>query len=108
MNLAELLKLKFPLADFMSDIILCDHGLGKGVEIQKWSLDGVPRPSISTLAQWRTEVRFAYRTQLALNARVYPDIRDQLDMLYHDKINGTDNWVLTVAAIKEAHPKPLI
>jgi hypothetical protein len=37
--------------------------------------------------------------------RVYPTIEDQLDMLYWDKVNGTDNWRNTIAAVKAAHPK---
>jgi len=36
---------------------------------------------------------------------VYPDIREQLDMLYWDKVNGTDNWTQTIQAIKEKYPK---
>lgn len=36
----------------------------------------------------------------------YPALADQLDMLYHDQINGTTVWKNTIAAVKAAHPKP--
>lgn len=39
-------------------------------------------------------------------ADVYPPIGDQLDMQYHDLIDGTTTWKDHVAAVKAAHPKP--
>jgi hypothetical protein len=38
-------------------------------------------------------------------AKEYPAITDQLDMLYHDKINGTDNWQQAIQAVKDKYPK---
>jgi hypothetical protein len=38
-------------------------------------------------------------------ARAYPKVQDQLDMLYWDKINGTDTWLDSITAIKEQIPK---
>lgn len=35
----------------------------------------------------------------------YPEIVDQLDMIYWDMINGTQNWVSTISEIKEKYPK---
>jgi hypothetical protein len=35
----------------------------------------------------------------------YPNIEEQLDMLYWDKINGTDNWVSSIQKIKQKYPK---
>ena len=37
---------------------------------------------------------------------IYPDIGDQLDMLFHDKKDGTTTWEDAVQAVKDAHPKP--
>ena len=37
---------------------------------------------------------------------VYPDIGDQLDMLWHDKKDGTTTWEDAIQAVKDAHPKP--
>ena len=36
----------------------------------------------------------------------YPSTTDQLDMLYHDKINGTTTWEDAITAVKTANPKP--
>lgn len=35
----------------------------------------------------------------------YPPISDQLDMLYHDRINNTDTWMEAVQAVKNKYPK---
>ena len=35
----------------------------------------------------------------------YPTIAEQLDMLYWDKINGTNIWLDTISEIKNKYPK---
>ena len=35
----------------------------------------------------------------------YPSIEEQLDMIYWDKINGTDSWVKKITEIKNKYPK---
>lgn len=40
-----------------------------------------------------------------LRAAKYPSIQDQLDMQFHDKINGTNIWQDTIQAIKDSIPK---
>lgn len=39
-----------------------------------------------------------------LRKKEYPDIREQLDMIYWDKINGTNNWEKTITAVKTKFP----
>ena len=36
----------------------------------------------------------------------YPTWKDQLDMLWHDKKDGTTTWEDAIQAVKDAHPKP--
>lgn len=36
----------------------------------------------------------------------YPSIGDQLDMIYHDKMNGTNMWSDLITSIKNQYPKP--
>ena len=36
----------------------------------------------------------------------YGSTGDQLDMQYHDAVDGTTTWKDHVAAVKAAHPKP--
>jgi hypothetical protein len=35
----------------------------------------------------------------------YPSIEDQLDMLYWDKVNNTNNWQTTISDVKTKYPK---
>lgn len=45
-------------------------------------------------------------TYRELRAAEYPAIGDQLDMIYWDKVNGSNIWMETIAAIKAKYPKP--
>lgn len=44
-----------------------------------------------------------YKYQRALE---YPSLVDQLDMQYHDAINGTTTWQDAINAVKAKYPKP--
>ena len=39
-------------------------------------------------------------------ASAYPSIQEQLDMQYHDAVNGTNKWQEAVAKVKTDNPKP--
>lgn len=39
-------------------------------------------------------------------AAEYPPLAEQLDMLYWDRVNGTNVWAETVANVKAKYPKP--
>jgi len=45
------------------------------------------------------------KNYVAMRVAEYPTITDQLDMIYWDKINGTNVWCDTISAIKEKYPK---
>jgi len=36
---------------------------------------------------------------------IYPSWQDQMDMQYHDLVDGTTTWQDAVQAVKDAHPK---
>ncbi len=36
---------------------------------------------------------------------VYPPIEDQLDMIYHDQVNGTTTFKDAIKVVKDANPK---
>ena len=38
--------------------------------------------------------------------RKYPEITEQLDMIYWDKKNGTKKWEEAIDKVKADHPKP--
>ena len=52
-------------------------------------------------AAWDTE-NAAYRLNRAAE---YPSIGDQLDMQYHDAVNGTTTWQDAIAAVKSKYAK---
>jgi|TARA_B110000908_G_C10124899_1_gene389389 hypothetical protein len=37
--------------------------------------------------------------------QAYPSIEEQLDMQFHDSVNGTTTWKDTIQAIKDDNPK---
>ena len=39
-------------------------------------------------------------------ASQYPSIQDQLDMQYHDLVDGTTTWKDSIAKVKADNPKP--
>jgi len=39
-------------------------------------------------------------------AVAYPSIQDQLDMQYHDTVDGTTTWKDALATVKSDNPKP--
>lgn len=39
-------------------------------------------------------------------AKVYPSWQDQMDMQYHDQVNGTTTWADAIAKVKSDFPKP--
>lgn len=104
MNLYDILSLKFPQATFLYDIQLSQSDDGS-IYISGWNMEA-PRPSQADLDAWALELDLAYRQKKAVEARQYPSVGAQLDMIYHDKMNDTDTWAEMIMAIKEAHPKP--
>lgn len=61
--------------------------------------DGTPFTAEQRLAH------FEFLKNQHVYKRQYPDIKDQLDMIYWDQVNGTTNFKETIDAIKAAHPK---
>jgi hypothetical protein len=57
------------------------------------------------IAEWNATQYVRDRTD-PRNINGYPTITDQLDMMWHDKKDGTTTWEDTIKAVKDAHPKP--
>ena len=51
------------------------------------------------------EVPEVKRTYAEKRAIAYPSIPEQLDMIYWDKVNGTNLWQEKIAQIKAKYPK---
>lgn len=81
MNIAEILQLKFPNANFFNDIGLRDQG--NGIEIYMWNMGDIPEPTQKDLEQWAIELEpIKYeKVQRDLRRTEYPAIGDQLDAM---------------------------
>ena len=65
-------------------------------------------PSDEDQAKWLKEYEdHLAATKYQSDRRVaYPDIGDQMDMQYHDLLDGTTTWKDAIAKVKSDNPKP--
>jgi hypothetical protein len=54
----------------------------------------------------RLQAEYDSKEYQRLRALEYPSIQDQLDMQYHDALNGTTTWQDAINAVKDKYPKP--
>ena len=79
--------------------------------IKTWNVSGLDKPNDSKIAEYET----AGNTEETLNgvlnkrAREYKQLKEQLDLLYHDmtadKGDKTGEWYKHIKAVKDANPK---
>ena len=62
---------------------------------------GYSKPTESSLNTKLAELQTAWDT----DDIAYPSIGDQLDMQYHDAVNGTSTWRDAIAAVKSKYAK---
>ena len=74
--------------------------------------EGVSMPSDADIAAAKESLLLKYQQNLYTKYRsvAYPNIREQLDALYHDIINGNLNaenssFVSMISAVKQQYPK---
>jgi hypothetical protein len=68
-------------------------------EVITW-LEGTAEISTADIDAKKAELAYVEPRE-----REYPTIADQLDMQYHDLVDGTTTWKDAVEAVKDAHPK---
>ena len=90
-------------AIFEKNVFLMDKGDGKGSFIDKWSVDGLTKPTDEQLASYETtgntvEANNKVRMTRKLS---YGDIGEQLDEIYKD----IDAWKARIKKIKDDNPK---
>ena len=90
-------------AIFEENVFLIDKGDGKGVFINKWSVDGLTKPTDEQLASYETAGNKEEANNKVRNKRrlAYGDIGDQLDEIYKD----IDAWKARIKKIKDENPK---
>lgn len=91
--------------DFWNDVLVCNDGNGQ--YIKNWNL-GFEQPTIEEMHKVSDLADKYCESMLYINDRKkeYPSIEEQLDMLYWDQVNGTNNWRTLIREIKDKYPKP--
>ena len=94
--------------DFLTDVLLQDDSNGQGPYIKEWNVSGVAQPTADQLNAVDSAADLSERQNAARAARrtAYGDLGDQLDMQYHDSVDGTSTWKDHVAKVKTDNPIP--
>ena len=94
--------------DFMTDVLLQDDSNGQGPYIKTWNVSGVAQPTDAQLNAVDSAADLEERQNAVRSTRrtAYGDLGSQLDMQYHDNVDGTTTWKDHVAAVKTANPIP--
>ena len=94
--------------DFTSDVLLQDDSNGQGPYIKEWNVSGVTKPTDSQLSAVDSAADLEERQNAvrATRRNAYGDIGSQLDMQYHDSVDGTSTWKDHVAKVKTDNPIP--
>ena len=94
--------------DFMTDVLLQDDSNGQGPYIKEWNVSGVAQPTDEQLNAVDSAADLEERQNAVRSTRraAYGDLGDQLDMQYHDSVDGTSTWKDHVAKVKTDNPIP--
>ena len=94
--------------DFLSDVLLQDDSNGQGPYIKEWNISSVAQPTDEQLNAVDSAADLEERQNAARASRktAYGDLGDQLDMQYHDSVDGTSTWKDHVAKVKTDNPIP--
>jgi len=76
------------------------------VVITEWH-SASPQPSEAEIETAHAEWQAEYDSKAYARARAdaYASIADQMDMQYHDSVNGSRTWLDHIESVKDAHPK---
>ena len=84
---------------------------GAGDYIKTFTYDGLTQPTADQIASYETAGNTAETLQGVLNtrAREYPELKEQLDLLYKDMVadkgDKTGEWFKAVKKVKDDNPK---
>ncbi len=73
-----------------------------------WQSEDIDQPSNDAIQAKLAELQADYDSKQYQRDRAsqYPSIQDQLDMQYHDQVDGTTTWKDAIAKVKSDNPKP--
>jgi hypothetical protein len=70
-----------------------------------WNSLDIEKPSEAEIDAEVKRLQAEYDANQYQRDRQYPSIGDQLDMQYHDQIDGTTTWKDAIAKVKADNPK---
>ena len=79
--------------------------------IKTFTYDGLAEPTADQIASYETAGNTAETLQGVLNTRAseYPELKEQLDLLYKDlvagKVDATGEWAKKIKKVKDDNPK---
>ena len=92
-------------------VSLQNNSDGNGDFIASWDYDGLAEPNAEQIASYETAGNTAETLSGVLNTRraEYPELREQLDLLYKDlvagKVDATGEWAKKIKKVKDDNPK---
>ena len=95
--------------DFLTDVKL-EQSAGEAVIIKEWNLS-IAEPTADQIASYETAGNTAETLNGVLNTRAnqYLQLKEQLDLLYHDMLadkgDKTGEWFKAIKAVKDDNPK---
>ena len=96
--------------DFLKDVLLQDDMVGNvsNPYIKEWNISGLAQPTDEQLNAVDSAADLEERQNAvrATRKNAYGDLGSQLDMQYHDSVDGTTTWKDHVASVKTANPIP--
>jgi len=98
--------------DFTKDVMLQDDSDGNGARIVHWGLS-ISQPTDAQLSEHETSANTEEAKNVVRNTRrtAYPEIGDQLDMLWHTMDGDNElqhkfyDFYQTIKKVKVAYPK---
>ena len=91
----EAIRLVYPNAELINGESEAWDSNGNLIEIDE-----------SLVVEQETKLKAEYDALQFQRDRTYPSIGDQLDMQYHDQLDGTTTWKDAIAKVKSDNPKP--
>jgi len=79
--------------------------VGDTYESLNWLSEDQVKPTETEFDEALKTVKAEYDANQYQRDRQYPSIGDQLDMQYHDQLNGTTTWKDAIAKVKADNPK---
>ena len=97
-----------PISGDTDDVVSISASQFSDMSLDNWNdPNGLAAPTADEMkSEYDRQVTIYNSFEYERNrSSAYPSIQDQLDMLYHDQVNGTTTWKDTIAGIKSSNPK---